>query len=329
MDTQPIKATICTFSHLHICTFTKHLHINLKMCNFAHYIFTLITIVTTDFTHLRNLLAPLYGEQEARAMAFIVFEDAFGVSRTDIYADKVRQFSESERQTFLNMCSQLAAGEPLQYVIGHTTFCGHQFMVTPEVLIPRPETEELVDWTIETAQTLSLPHPTRLLDAGTGSGCIAISLQLAMPQAEIEAWDISPSALQVAQSNATRLQVPVRFYERDILAIDDEVSSTPLFDLIVSNPPYICQREAVDMEDNVLQHEPHTALFVPNDDPLRFYRALAHHAQRRLRSGGALLVELNRAYAEATAQLFRDMGLTHVELRRDAYGNERMCRAFR
>lgn len=285
--------------------------------------------MTTDFIHLRNLLTPLYGEQEARAMAFIVFEDAFGVTRTDIYADKVRQFSESERQTFLNICDRLTAGEPLQYVIGHTLFCGHQFEVTPAVLIPRPETEELVAWAIETAQSLSLPHPARLLDAGTGSGCIAISLQLALPQAEVEAWDISPAALRVAENNATRLQAPVRFSERDILAPVCDTASTPPYDLIVSNPPYICQREAADMEAHVLQHEPHTALFVPNDDPLRFYRALAHHAQSKLRLGGALLVELNRAYAKATAQLFEEMGLTHVEIHCDAFGNERMCRAFR
>lgn len=262
-------------------------------------------------------------------MAFIVFEDAFGITRTDIYADKVRQFSESERQTFLNICGRLAKGEPLQYVVGHTLFHGYQYDVTPDVLIPRPETEELVDWTLETVQSLSPSHPVRLLDAGTGSGCIAISLQLALPQAEVEAWDISPTALEVAKGNATRLQAPVRFRERDMLAIDSAEATAPSFDLIVSNPPYICQCEAADMEANVLQHEPHTALFVPNDDPLRFYRALARHAQRKLRVGGALLVELNRAYAEATAQLFADMGLKDVELRRDGFGNVRMCRAFR
>ena len=142
-------------------------------------------------------------------MAFIVLEDGFGVSRTDIYADKVRQFSESERQTFLNMCDGLSAGEPLQYVIGHTAFCGHQFEVTPDVLIPRPETEELVAWAVETAQGLSSAARPRLLDAGTGSGCIAISLQLALPKAEVEAWDISQGALCVAERNAQRLHAPV------------------------------------------------------------------------------------------------------------------------
>lgn len=261
-------------------------------------------------------------------MAFIVLEDGFGVSRTDIYADKVRQFSESERQTFLNMCDRLAAGEPLQYVVGHTAFCGHQFEVTPDVLIPRPETEELVAWAVETARGVSSVARPRLLDAGTGSGCIAISLQLALPKAEVEAWDISQGALRVATRNAQRLHAPVCFKECDILNVDVSSSVAP-FDLIVSNPPYICQREAADMDDNVLQHEPHTALFVPNDDPLRFYRALAAHALKRLNKGGALLVELNRAYAEATAELFEGMGLTRVELRRDDYGNQRMCRAMK
>ena len=283
--------------------------------------------MTTDFIYIRTLLTPLYGEQEARAMAFIVLEDGFGVSRTDIYADKVRQFSESERQTFLNMCDRLSAGEPLQYVIGHTAFCGHQFEVTPDVLIPRPETEELVAWAVETAQGLSSAARPRLLDAGTGSGCIAISLQLALPKADVEAWDISQGALCVAERNAQRLHAPVCFKECDILTVD--ASSVAPFDLIVSNPPYICQREAAEMDDNVLQHEPHTALFVPNDDPLRFYRALAAHALKRLNEGGALLVEVNRAYAEATAELFERMGLTRVELRRDDFGNQRMCRAIK
>lgn len=311
--------------------FLADLFNNLQICNDYQIICTsahFLSILTTDFTYLRNLLTPLYGEHEARAMAFIVFEDAFGVSRTDIYADKVRQFSESERQTFLNICNRLAQGEPLQYAIGHTTFCGHQFKVTPDVLIPRPETEELVSWAIETAQPLLTHHPLRMLDAGTGSGCIAISLQLALPQAEVEACDISTAALRVAQHNATHLQAPVRFSERDILNLSYADARPRPYDVIVSNPPYICQCEAAEMEANVLQHEPHTALFVPNTDPLRFYRALAHHAVHLLRPGGVLLVELNRAYAEATAQLFRDWGLIDVELRRDAFGNERMCRAF-
>ena len=288
-----------------------------------------------QFVALRDALTPLYGQGEARAVAFLVFEDAFGVSRTDIYADKVRQFSEDECTRLHNICQQLLAGRPVQQVLGHATFCGRSFKVTPDVLIPRPETEELVSWAVEKMhdfsecnQAVSDEHsstsiPQRILDAGTGSGCIAISLKLALAEANVTAWDLSRAALEVARENAQTLGADVAFVHQDMLLVP-ALGAQPTYHLIVSNPPYICQREAAEMERNVLEYEPHTALFVPDDDPLRFYRALCLQAGRLLLPGGWLLVEVNRAYAEETAQLMRAYGLKDVEVRADAYGNPRM-----
>lgn len=281
------------------------------------------------FTALRTQLQAIYSEGEARAIAFMVLDEGFGVSRTDIYADKVRQFSEDEHKRFNRMCKRLAKGEPVQYVLGHAWFAGRPFIVTPDVLIPRPETEELVGWAIEVAQTLLKQQPNkhlRIVDAGTGSGCIAVSLKLALPQAEVAAWDISKGALAVAQQNAHTLGVDVNFEQRDLLQPWHLPAQS--IDLIVSNPPYICENEAEHMEQNVINHEPHTALFVPNADPLRFYHALAQGAAQTLTKGGALLTEINRAFAQETADAFAQAGLQDAEVRRDVFGNERMVGAF-
>lgn len=276
-----------------------------------------------DFRNLVDALTPLYGGGEARAVAFLLMEDAFGVSRTDIYADKVRQFSADERKRLSIMCQRLLSGCPVQHVVGHAHFCGHRFGVNGDVLIPRPETEELVEWALQVGADWSEPQ---VLDAGTGSGCIAVSLKLARPAAHVVAWDISEAALCTARRNADELGADVSFELRDILA--PGVPPTP-FHLIVSNPPYVCEAEKADMEAHVLNHEPAQALFVPDADPLRFYRALGHLATSGwLRPGCAILTEVNRAYAEQTAQLFTEMGLTHATVRNDAFGNPRMVGAW-
>lgn len=279
--------------------------------------------MNTAYSDLRCLLTPVYGEREARAIAMMVLDEAFGISRTAIYADKVRQFSQDERQRFLNICKRLQAGEPVQYVLGYEWFAGHRFSVSPGVLIPRPETEELVDWALH----MPLPPAARLLDAGTGSGCIAVSLQLALPQAQVTAWDLSAEALHIARTNAQALGAAVQFEQRDLLEPWPEQSC---FDLIISNPPYICEQERSSMEAHVLDHEPASALFVPDADPLRFYRALATEAARgALNPRGVLMVEINRQYGAQTAELFEACGLRQVELRRDAFGNDRMVAARR
>lgn len=283
-----------------------------------------------DFLRLRQVLSAHYAEGEARSIAFLVFDEAFGISRTDIYADKVRQFSLDERQQYVNICQRLQQGEPVQYVLGSADFCGHRFGVAPGVLIPRPETEELVAWAVDEVTRLraELPAGTvlRVLDAGTGSGCIAVSLKLACPDVEVEAWDLSAEALHIASENARCLGAEVHFAQHDLLM---PWPAEAAFHLVVSNPPYICQRERAEMEAHVLLHEPDSALFVPDADPLLFYRALARSAAGGvLLPGGALLVEINRAYGAETARLFADEGLLRTEVRLDAFGNDRMVGGY-
>ena len=266
------------------------------------------------FTSLRQQLATCYPEREAHAVALRVLEDAFGVSRTDVYADKVRKFSSEEELRWQHIAERLSTGEPLQYVLGEAEFCGRSFGVAPGVLIPRSETEELVALVEQ-----SVSGRCRILDAGTGSGCIAVSLALALPETEVQAWDISPEALSVAQGNAERWGAAVDFRLCDMLtATPDEH-----FDVVVSNPPYVCERERLDMTPQVLEHEPGLALFVPDDDPLRFYRALVGLSVRCLNSGGLLAVEINEAYGAETADLFSRSGLTEVQILFDGFGKPR------
>lgn len=256
--------------------------------------------------------------REARAVALLVLEEAFGVARVDVYADKVRHFSEEERRRLHNISIRLAAGEPVQYVLGRADFCGLRLRVTPATLIPRPETEELVAWAVA-----ECGGARRVLDAGTGSGCIAVALARALPKAEVEAWDVSDEALAVAARNAADCGVGVRCERVDLLA---PPAAGPLFDVIVSNPPYVRLSERAAMEPRVLDHEPATALFVPDADPLCFYRALGALARRRLSPGGRLFVEVNAALGQQTAQCLAAAGLDGVELRRDAFGRDRMVR---
>lgn len=294
------------------------------------------------YTTLRTALAPRYGETEARAIAFLVLEEGFGVTRTDVYADKVRHFSSEEEQEWGVICKRLASGEPVQYVLGRATFLGRNYRVTPATLIPRPETEGLVALALQAAKEIvaargndsALPHstvlpparPLHILDVGTGSGCIATSIALELRDAaHVEAWDISDAALDVARLNAHELGANVNFAHIDLLAAD----TTKQFDLIVSNPPYVLESERANMEDHVLAHEPASALFVPDDDPLRFYRALARLAQSCLVPGGTLAVEVNRAFADETAALFRTTGLSAVAVHPDCFAAPRFVTGVR
>ena len=196
-------------------------------------------------------------------------------------------------------------------------------MVNKHVLIPRPETAELCQWIIAT-------DPAHILDIGTGSGCIAITLAAEMPEAEVTAWDISEEALKVAEENAKRTNVHVKFEQVDIIHLPSSIlHQTSSFDLIVSNPPYICNKERVAMETNVLEHEPHTALFVPDDDPLLFYRAIAQYGQTALKEGGWLYFEMNPLYAEPLREMLSKMSYHDIEIKEDQYGKQRMIRAKR
>lgn len=271
------------------------------------------------FLQMRQALSAVYDAREAHALALLVLEEVFGVSAVDVYADKVRNFSEEEHGSLANILQRLCNSEPVQYVLGYADFDGLRLAVSPATLIPRPETEELVAW----VAAESAEKPCRLLDVGTGSGCIAIALAHRLPQATVEAWDVSEEALAVARKNVESLGVNVGFTCCDLLA---EPQTQGAFDFIVSNPPYICESEQADMEAHVLRHEPHLALFVPNDDPLRFYRALARLGQRALSAGGSIFMEINQAYGAETAALFEAMGY-RTELRRDFFRKDRMLRA--
>ena len=240
---------------------------------------------------------------------------------------------------------RLEKGEPVQYVIGTADFCGRQFHVAPGVLIPRPETAELCRWITSHGDRHSVRSnlteclsPCEVIDIGTGSGCIAITLALEIPKAKVTAWDISDEALHIAKENAKALDAEVIFEKKDILNIIPEQSSptrslshlsplTSKYDIIVSNPPYICDKEKELMEKNVLEHEPHLALFVPDNDPLLFYRAIAKYAIDALKPDGMLFFELNPIYAENTESLLLDLGFKHTELKKDQYGKLRFLKA--
>lgn len=368
------------------------------------------------YNQLWKRLTAIYNEREAQAIVRTVLDALFGMSLTDICLGKVTQLSADDTTRLEKIMQRLEKSEPVQYVLGAEWFAGRLFDVAPGVLIPRPETEDLVKWACDEAkekednskeergkeekevskkrealkkeeqplssplkeekeglrkgedasqkeeqpssfplkeekeglrkgedapqkeeQLLSsllknnkevpkkgeeAPHPS-ILDIGTGSGCIAITVALALPQARVTAWDISTDALAIAAGNAHRLGASVRFEHQDALnAPDDEER----WDVIVSNPPYICDRERADMSDNVLSYEPELALFVPDSDPLLFYRAIARYASKALKPGGRLLFETNTAYAHEVAQTMADEGFTAIKVRNDCFGKPRMVK---
>ena len=370
------------------------------------------------YNQLWKRLTAIYNEREAQAIVRTVLDALFGMSLTDICLGKVTQLSADDTTRLEKIMQRLEKSEPVQYVLGAEWFAGRLFDVAPGVLIPRPETEDLVKWACDEAkekekednskeergkeeeevsekgeaskkeeqplssllkeekeglrkgkdasqkeeqplssplkeekeglrkgedasqkeeQPLSsllksnkevsekgeeVPHPS-ILDIGTGSGCIAITVALALPQARVTAWDISTDALAIAAGNAHRLGASVRFEHQDALSAPDDEER---WDVIVSNPPYICDRERADMSDNVLSYEPELALFVPDSDPLLFYRAIARYASKALKPGGRLLFETNTAYAHEVAQTMADEGFTAIEVRNDCFGKPRMVK---
>lgn len=267
-------------------------------------------------------------EGEAKAITLLLMEKVAGLPPAKALMADGKGLN-CQRQTLLDMAARVAQGEPIQYVIGEADFCGLSLNVKPGVLIPRPETEELVRW-IEEDQKLSTLNSQlstkRILDIGTGSGCIAITLAQQIEGADVEAWDVSEAALQVAQENAKKNGVKVKFRQVDVMEALKQVDS---FDIIVSNPPYICEEEAVEMEKNVVEHEPQVALFVPNEDPLRFYRKIGTIGQELLVAGGRLFFEINRRFGQEVVSLLEGMGYQEVELRKDSWGNERMVKAIK
>lgn len=278
------------------------------------------------YSEIWHRIATSYDDGEARAIARILIEELFGLSYTDIVCGATDQLSADDTLRLDTAVRRIEQGEPLQHVLGYADFCGNHFGVNASVLIPRPETEWLVDEgerLMNGASNAAPSAPKRILDIGTGSGCIAISLKLRLGEAYVEAWDISEEALRTAESNAKALKAEVAFCKRDALRAEESIAP---WDLIVSNPPYICDSERADMDDNVLLHEPHTALFVPDDDPLRFYRAIARYALRSLSDGGSMLFECNTRYAEATGEMMREMGFENVTVNDDCFGLPRFVK---
>lgn len=274
------------------------------------------------YRELWRTLEPLYGNGEARAITDYVLDVCFGLSKADILCGAVEEMTAEKTAELNKIFGRLMEGEPVQYVLGRAEFSGRWFNVRPGVLIPRPETEELCAWITADSKASGSP---KVLDIGTGSGCIAITLQLDMPESKVTAWDISADALDVARENAQQLGANVNFVKLDALNAKPEGE----WDVIVSNPPYICEKEKKDMAVNVLEHEPHTALFVPDTDPLLFYRAITRLAVQTLSKGGRLYFEINPIYADDTCRMMRAEGMTAVELRSDMYGKQRMAKGVK
>jgi len=263
-----------------------------------------------------------YDEGEAKAVARMVMELRYGLTMADILCGRVETLDHAGLTALQR---RLLAGEPVQYVLGVADFGPRTFVVAPGVLIPRPETYELCRWVIESYSTVD--HRISILDIGTGSGCIACTLAAELPSADVTAWDVSDAALAVARENVKRTGVHVSLEHRDIFSPPDDTVS---WDVIVSNPPYVCEFEKQDMERHVLDHEPAEALFVPDDDPHRFYRAIARYARQAVRPQGSVFVECNPLFYDEQSSLLMDEGcFDKARVRRDQFGNYRFIKTCR
>ena len=273
-------------------------------------------------------LTPLYDAGEAQAIVRTVLDVEYGMTLTDIICGKVNELSSDEERNLEEIITRLQNGEPVQYVLGEADFAGRTFHVEPGVLIPRPETAELCQWIEEEVSSLEADERKQILDICTGSGCIAITLGLTLPNSEVTGWDISEDALRIAQGNVEMLKARnVRIEYQDALMLPKAAETAETADIIVSNPPYICEKEKADMEKNVLEHEPSIALFVPDEEPLKFYRAIAEYASSALKTGGALYFEINPIYEKETREMLQDLGFKDIETKEDAFGKKRMMKA--
>jgi release factor glutamine methyltransferase len=266
-------------------------------------------------------LLPFYDEMEAESFFYILLENKRQLRRIDLALDADIEFSEDEISIWTTILEKLKIQIPIQYILGTTHFYGSEFMVDENVLIPRPETEELVDWIVKLNSKISKKKNLRILDIGTGSGCIAISLAKNIPNSEVFAIDVSEKALAVAEKNALLNSVSVNFLHKNIL---ETTSLDQKFDIIVSNPPYVRNLEKSEIKPNVLDNEPHLALFVADDDALIFYKKIAELAAANLNPNGQLFFEINQYLGKETLDLLESLGLKNSELRKDIYGNDRM-----
>lgn len=269
---------------------------------------------------IESALDRRYDSSELESVKKALCTEYLGISALSYYTKETLPPDTDRDRRLDEALSRLAAGEPLQYILGHTPFCGLDFKVDSRVLIPRPETAELVEWVAHDSAKAG-----SLLDIGTGSGCIAVTLAHKLPGCRVQAWDISEGALEVAAGNSRLNGTDVEFRKVDVLAAGDAECR---FDVIVSNPPYVMESEKAQMEDTVLEHEPHTALFVQDNDALVFYRAIARLGRRILNSCGSLYFEINPLKADDMKKMLSDAGYHNVELRSDIYGKLRMIKAI-
>ena len=293
------------------------------------------------FSDFRESLKEVYHSNETESITLLAITEITGLSKAKLKAFPEEEISTDHAKQLADILTRLKTGEPIQYIIGHTEFYGLPFKVNPSVLIPRPETEELVEWAIESvssgqwavgSEQLAVCH---ILDIGTGSGCIAISLKKNLPGFNVSAIDISEDALNTAKENAWLNSVSVDFIKTDILSVEipfafhlSPFTSKSPFTLIISNPPYVTLHDKTQMHQNVTDFEPHTALFVPEDDPLIFYKVIADFAVKNLTENGLLFFEINENYGEQIVELLTDKSFKNIELRKDMSGRDRMVKCL-
>ena len=287
--------------------------------------------------YIREGLNGIYDEAESVNIAQLILEEGTGQSRTHLLLNKTASLTPVQEENIRDALERLQQNEPVQYIINKASFYGMELYVDKNVLIPRPETEELVDWLVNDVKNAGTPvfergpmqadvtRQLKILDIGTGSGCIALALKKVMPKAEVWGCDISEEALNVARRNGAALDIRVDFQGINFLDAEQQ-TFLPSVDLIVSNPPYVPLRDKKTMQRNVVDHEPHTALFVPDDDALVFYKAIAQFAKKRLHQGGTIYLEIHEELGNAVAQLFKSEGYSPVEIKKDMQGKERMVK---
>lgn len=268
---------------------------------------------------IHNRLQLLYPKSEINSFYFILLQHYANCSTADVLADENTLLLDNITQSIQQAITELQTAKPIQYILGETEFFSNRFFVDENVLIPRPETEELVDWVLQTYPDKN--YPLHILDIGTGSGCIAISLAKALPKSVVTAIDVSPKAITVAQRNADRNGVKIQFLQRDILQTE---TLPEKYDVIISNPPYVRELEKTEMHSNVLSYEPHLALFVPNEHPLLFYEQIATLAQQYLTPKGTLFFEINQYLATEMQEMLTKKNFTQITIRQDLSGNDRM-----
>jgi release factor glutamine methyltransferase len=285
------------------------------------------------FAAFKQGLQKIYDANESEAVTLLAVSEISGLSKAKIKAFPEHEFTQQQFEKLTGILEELKTGCPIQYILGETEFYGLTFKVNPSVLIPRPETEELVEWVLSSVGGGQLAVGSlqfaagRILDIGTGSGCIAISLKKHLPDAKVSAIDISPEALKTAKENAELNAVDVAFIEADILNFKSDIEN-PKFEIIISNPPYVTLHDKTQMHHNVTGFEPHTALFVPENDPLLFYKAIADFAANHLTDNGLLFFEINESYGQQVVELLAGKGFKNIELRKDMSERDRMIKAL-